>query len=128
MIDDNPIEHLIVRRISERDKLFKSLDCVHDAGKVLAILEKGGENVSRLPDIILLDLYMPQVNGWEFMRRFEGFYKKLMKKIDIYILSSSVSEADRRASLSYPFVKGFYTKPMTTSLMHQLTAGLTCCY
>jgi CheY-like chemotaxis protein len=123
MIDDNPVEHLIVKRISERHGLFESLVCVDDAAKVLDVLEKGGESVARMPDIILLDLHMPKLSGWEFMKRFDTVYKKLLKKIDVYVLSSSVSEADRRASLCYPFVKGFYSKPMTTTLMHQLTNG-----
>ena len=126
MIDDNPVEHLIVRRISERDGLFESLDCVDDGTKILDVLEKGGESVARIPDIILLDLHMPKLSGWEFMKRFDDVYKKLLKQVDVYVLSSSVNESDRRASLSYPFVKGFYTKPMTISLMRQLSGGYAC--
>lgn len=123
MIDDNPVEHLIIRRISERAGLFESLDCVDDGAQVLDVLENGGESVARMPDIILLDLHMPKLSGWEFMKRFNDVYKNLLKQIDVYVLSSSVNESDRKASLSYPFVKGFYTKPMTTLLMRELSAG-----
>ncbi len=125
MIDDNPIEHLIIKRISERDGLFESLDCVDDGAKVLDVLEKGGESVARMPDIILLDLHMPKLSGWEFMKRFDDVYKNLLKQIDIYVLSSSVNECDREASLSYPFVKGFYSKPMTPLLVRELSVGYT---
>ncbi len=121
MIDDNPVEHLIVRRMSERDHLFESLDCVDDAGEVLAELRRNEETFSRLPDIILLDLQMPRMSGWEFMKRLNDFYRDLKKKVDVYVLSSSVSESDRRASMSYPFVKGFYIKPMTSNLLQELS-------
>jgi CheY-like chemotaxis protein len=126
MIDDNPVEHLIVQRISERDHLFERLDCEDDAGKVLEVLQASEEEITHLPDIILLDLQMPNVSGWDFLKRLNCFYNSMKKKIDVYILSSSVSETDRRVSLSYPFVKGFFSKPMTTSLLHQLRGDHMC--
>ncbi len=63
-----------------------------------------------LPTLILLDLNMPVLDGWQFLDEFRKF--KPAKKIAIYIVSSSFDQEDRDKALSYPEVSGFYTKPL----------------
>lgn len=109
MIDDNPLDRMIMQRMSELNPIFESIDCVDDGREVLKSLRLNVE----LPDIILLDLSMPKLSGWEFLKKLNTFYKGLKTKVDVYVLTSSVDEDDRKFSLSFPFVKGFYSKPMT---------------
>lgn len=120
MIDDNPLDQLIVRRICEQDGSFSEIVFIDDARKVLTQLQTTGKQIPRQPDIILLDLNMPLLSGWEFLAQYNEIYKQLTKPVDIYVLSSSVNEADRELALTYPFVKDFFIKPMTRSLMKTL--------
>jgi response regulator RpfG family c-di-GMP phosphodiesterase len=57
--------------------------------------------------IILLDLNMPEMSGWDVIAMLKHQY-------DIYILTSSVSPADRDKCRNYINVKGFISKPLTS--------------
>lgn len=68
------------------------------------------ENSNTKIDLILLDINMPDINGWELID-----ILKENSKIDIpsiIMLSSSVDEQDMQKSKSYNEVKGFITKPL----------------
>lgn len=63
------------------------------------------------PDVILLDLNMPVMDGWQFLDEF--IEVKPVKKIKIYIVSSSIDFADHAKAATYKEVSGFYIKPIT---------------
>lgn len=108
MIDDNPLEHFIMQKMLNRYDLFKHAGHYYDGRKVIRLL-KGKRD---LPDLIFLDLNMPCLSGMDFLAQFERLYPGFKKPISIYIFSSSTSQADKIRTLAYPFVKGFYSKPM----------------
>ena len=58
---------------------------------------------------ILLDLNMPEMDGWEFLERFGA----IDKKCDIYIVTSSINPAEKERSQQYPVVKSFLSKPLS---------------
>lgn len=59
--------------------------------------------------IILLDLNMPEMNGWEFLEEFEKMNINCLG----FIISSSVNPADAMESGKHPIIKGFYSKPIS---------------
>jgi CheY-like chemotaxis protein len=72
--------------------------------------------------VILLDLNMPGMNGWDFLARFERSFPLLEKPVDIYICSSSVDRDEQALALSYPFVRGFFQKPIKAETLVSLYA------
>lgn len=125
MIDDNPLEHFIVRKLCQHHAITARLNCTDDGRMVLDNLGKIEENTPSGTEVILLDLNMPIISGWDFLSRFAELLPGLSRNIDIYILSSSVSMADRQRAMTFPFVKGFYVKPMTGALIQELSLGYT---
>jgi two-component system, chemotaxis family, chemotaxis protein CheY len=120
VIDDDPIFQYIAEKIFKKTNLFEETACFLDANSALEYLVQNKDNPAVLPDIILLDIYMPALNGWEFINRYEQISDSLGKRIPIYILTSSVDPKEIARSKSHPSVKKFTSKPMTFEFIHDL--------
>jgi CheY-like chemotaxis protein len=122
MIDDNPIEHLIMQRLFDRYKVFG--DAVHslDSRIIIEFLREEGTDETTLPDVIFLDLDMPRFSGWDFLEQFGQLCLHWKKTVSVYIISSSVSEQDRLRSRQFPFVKEFISKPVMKDKLEMLYA------
>ena len=113
IIDDDPIHQRIAQIMISKHRIFDEFVSYTEAGEALKFLEENRNNPGLIPDVILLDLNMPVVDGWDFLESFEKFKDTLAKKIRIFIVSSSVDEKDISRSQSYSSVEGFISKPLT---------------
>jgi len=68
----------------------------------------------KCPDVILLDINMPVMDGFEFLDEFEQ-QNKCSKHTKVFILTSSNQEEDRKKAFSYSCVKGYFDKPFNES-------------
>ena len=73
-----------------------------------------------LPGIILLDLYMPILNGYEFLDVFIKIFPKYLTKPKIVILTSSVNPLDKKLSVNYNIIDGFLIKPLDLNQLQDL--------
>lgn len=62
--------------------------------------------------ILLLDINMPEMDGWEFLEAFEKLDEKIKNLIKIYILSSSVDERDKKRASLNRYVVDYLLKPL----------------
>jgi CheY-like chemotaxis protein len=70
------------------------------------------ENIS-LPEIILLDLNMPNKNGWEFLDEFAALPLKKREHVHVFIASSFVSPNLMEKAKGYNLVLEYLVKPLT---------------
>lgn len=117
IIDDDPIHQRIAQIMIAKHQLFDEFTSYLHAGEALKFLEENFNVTEALPDVILLDLNMPVVDGWKFLDEFEKFKDTLIKKIRIFIVSSSVDEKDISRSKSYASVEGFISKPLSAEMI-----------
>lgn len=76
----------------------------------------------KLPDILLLDLDMPGMDGRSFLRELEKM-DGTVKRIHIYILSAFTSSRDRDLARENPLVQGFFNKPLSTANVKLILKG-----
>jgi len=119
-IDDSPLDHFILKRILNKYQLAYEVNCTSNGQEVIEYLEEHKGDKNSLPDIILLDLYMPEFNGWAFLDKVQHVYPKLVKPLKIYILSSSINPKDMQHTKQYKCVKSFIFKPITKEVLEKL--------
>jgi CheY-like chemotaxis protein len=73
-----------------------------------------------LPDIILLDINMPIMDGWQFMDNYKQLNSQISHNISVYISSSSLDPADIERSKKHTEVKGFLHKPLDNETLMQI--------
>lgn len=81
------------------------------------------ENISSgegIPDILFIDINMPEMDGWEFLLKMREIKEKTDRQIRIFIISSSVMESDMLKAISYPEVEAYLAKPLTRSMMESV--------
>ncbi len=78
---------------------------------------------TNLPDVILLDLNMPIMDGWQFLDELVKIPNA--ERIPIYIVSSSVDSRDIDKAKTYSIVKDYIIKPFSVSKIQDLMEELT---
>jgi len=119
-IDDSPLDHFILKRILNKYNLAYEVNCTGSGEEVISFLEENRRNKDMLPDVILLDIYMPEFDGWEFLEKVQEMHAYLSKPFKLYILSSSINPKDIHQAKQYPFVKSFVFKPITREVLERL--------
>lgn len=71
--------------------------------------------------VLFIDVNMPTMSGWEFLRNLEKITDAL-EKLQVYILSSSIEDFANEKEM-YPYVRGFLSKPLTKARLENLEAG-----
>jgi len=119
VIDDNPTDHYIMQRLLHNNFNCEQATYTFDGRLVLDYLEENKDTGS-LPDVIFLDLDMPQLTGWEFLDELETFNADAKKSVQVHIMSSSVRSADVFHSKKYACVNSFMTKPLSRELINKV--------
>lgn len=71
--------------------------------------------------VLLLDINMPTLSGWEVLEKLDPHREKLLKHFSIYMFSSSVSYEDKDKSTQHPMVTGFVEKPLSPKKLGEIT-------
>ncbi|WOK04859.1 response regulator [Imperialibacter roseus] len=75
---------------------------------------------SAQPNVILLDVNMPVMGGWEFLEKLSDVGIGVNLDFPIYITTSSVDPEDKRRAQLHPLVKGFIEKPLTAEKIREM--------
>lgn len=120
IIDDDPENNILC--ISSIKKAFSNADIVAFTEPEAGIDYIEHEHVQNpVPTVLLLDINMPTLNGWDVLTRFQNMVHGL-SSISVYILSSSIDPADKLRASNNQLIEGYIEKPLSKSTLLNLFA------
>ena len=115
VIDDDNIYQIIVKKIIQKSEMFSEIYSFKNGKDAIDNLHQKLKNSESIPDILLLDINMPIMDGWEFMDELGLIKTKFDKEMVVYIVSSSIAIEDKNKSKSYKNILGYLSKPLTVN-------------
>lgn len=108
LVDDDEVDYMNVKRAFKKNKLEHILD--YQANGLDAITHlKSVDKTSELPQVILLDINMPKMNGHEFLAELRA--DERLKHIVVYVLTTSSQNSDIDKAYRKQ-VSGYLVKPL----------------
>ncbi len=117
IIDDDPIHQfgmkILMKKVDFSDEVMIFHNGQEAIDAMLDLLNLG----ETLPSVIFLDLNMPIKDGWGFLDDFVKIPHHNRDQVTIYVVSSSITSADRIRAGQYEIVSNYIVKPVEE---HQL--------
>lgn len=125
IIDDDPTNNFIAEHLIKR--VFKEAEIIsflYPEESLTFIENEYAEQKEQVKTIMLLDINMPILTGWEVLEKFKEFPETIHSQFRIYIHSSSVSKQDLVQAEEDPFVRDYILKPLSNAYLLKLQAEL----
>ena len=119
LIDDDPVTTFLTERLLWQEGLSDTAASFQSPTEALAFLLRQIP-VGLVPQVILLDLNMPLVSGWDFLDVLRRHEVQLQGQCMVYLLTSSVAPADEARAKTYPLVAGLLRKPLNKHHIQQI--------
>lgn len=113
-----------IKRLAELGQ-FADIITIYDRARgAVDYLLLHKKSQQHLPDLILLDIYMPELDGWGFLMEFEKVKDQFIKRIKICIISSSSHPRDIERAKLFPEVSEYIQKPVTMDSLKKVLGRL----
>lgn len=118
LVDDDSICNLISKKLIEKLGYKNAVATSLNGKEALDFIEKAITGIQKpFPQLILLDINMPEMDGWKFVETFEKLSKDIINNVKIVMLTSSISPYDIKKAESSTCIAEFVTKPVTLDTM-----------
>ena len=114
IIDDNVIDQIVTRQLLKKQLNLTEIHAVSSGKQGLEWL-RNFKNEVQYQLIILLDIKMPQMDGFEFLEEYKKLDKELTSQIIIFMLSSTLDPLDKKRAKKNSSVKALLCKPLAVA-------------
>ncbi|MGD1841410.1 MAG: response regulator [Thermonemataceae bacterium] len=122
IIDDDPIFVFGAQKIMEMTDFSEKFIVFGNGQEAIEGLKPMLSSDQPFPEVILLDLNMPIMDGWEFLDEFITIPRE--KAITIYIVTSSIDPEDIKRVKEYDVVNKYILKPVTVDALKEILEDL----
>lgn len=124
IIDDNEIDLYVSSMILERSSIDCKIVTKLSAMEAINYLNEISKETSQIPDLILLDINMPEMDGFGFLDVFGSMNDGIKNKTKIVMLTSSNDPGDIKRAGEYDYVKDYFLKPLNFESIQNLSSVL----
>jgi CheY-like chemotaxis protein len=109
LVEDDEVDVMDIGRSLEKAKIVHNITVARNGEEALWLLTKASKDDGQFPDIVLIDLNMPKMNGIELLENIRG--NEDWKHLKCFIITTSDHKADRLAAKDLQ-VSGYIIKPL----------------
>ena len=125
LVDDNDIDLMIGERLISVVNPDINVETFSSGEALLLRLASKNHMCLAQKMIFFIDIYMPQMNGFEVVERAKKITQKNGCKVDFYLLSATIDDIDLKKIKKHPDVTGFIGKPITANVLDELVKAMT---
>lgn len=123
-VDDDSISLTISKLLLKRTGFAESVDTAVDGSDALEyfgeLFNNSKDPQGDAPELIILDINMPVMNGWEFLEAYVVQFAEKLPKTKVVILSSTIDPEDFSRAKKYDVVARFVSKPLSVENLTEL--------
>ena len=113
VIDDDKIYHFLLKNLFRQNNIEATPVFFSNGQDAIDHILENKNNPAELPELILLDVNMPIMDGWQFLEEYNRMLHELPKVSTIFMISSSNDEQDLNKAKKYSnIVKDYFLKPI----------------
>lgn len=124
VIDDDKIFHFIINKLLAKNDINANLSFFHNGLEALHRIKENIECNNVLPDLILLDINMPILDGWQFLEEYQQLKEQFRIEPEIYLISSSDNVMDTDKAKEFgDVIKNYLLKPVNNTDIESIFAN-----
>jgi CheY-like chemotaxis protein len=120
LIDDNRIDNYISDAVLKKSVNCSRITCCSGAKEALEFLKSLNGD---FPNMIFLDIRMPEIDGFGFLEAYAVWAQSLKISCKIFMLTSSADAGDKTRAAAFKCVKGYLNKPLSPEKVAQVLAN-----
>lgn len=124
IIDDSQLDCFIGEKIIQNTGTLSSVKSFSQATEAFEFIKNSDPKVDDFITVIMLDIQMPVMNGFQFVEAFEELREDIKSHYAIFMFSSSINENDKNRMENHPSIRRFYSKPISKDIVAHIVGSL----
>lgn len=121
LVDDDNMTNFLHQRVISKAEICSDVKVAKNGQEgIEKLFELNHSLVSKDVVVVFLDLNMPILDGWGFLKEYESQKAKLKFNTKIFVLSSSINPDDKARAEENKYVAQYVYKPLTSSSLQSL--------
>ena len=125
LVDDNPIDLFLHKKLLSLGGIAEAFVEFSNGAQALEYLQNLEAAPQDVPQVLLLDIQMPLMNGFDFLVHFDQLPDVVKSKTRIFTLSSTNNQEDLWKLKRNPHVEGTLRKPLDEVMLKEALSGVS---
>ena len=120
LVDDDEGTNVLNRMVIEELQCAEYIKTAYNGLEALDFLRSTTDGKHPQPELILLDINMPEMDGWEFLDEYYKLNTDQLGHVVVVMLTTSLNPEDEEKANAIPNIAGFLTKPLTEPVLKDI--------